>query len=937
VIAKIHETCEKAPGKTPEEIAMNYIKANQFRLGIRGLCEQTLKHYFSYDGGVLKVIRFRQYHSGVPVDENEIVITLNNRNEIVNLSNQVIPLPESLNWDSKLENTDAINIATKAFNPKSEISIQKVDRIFHEHNGAFYAAYKISLTTNWPQGSWAYYLNARTGVEIERKSLDFHFQASTTIGTGFVYDPDPVSMARSTYAAPLSHNNDATNPTLDALRRSVTFEVGNNFAPALNRLRGRYAYNVLNTCETSSNQWSFNRSESCFESVMAYYHITQSMMEYEALGGAQPNLITENPWAAKFQVFHNPGNLLSAAIYSSSTGVLNFNTYENNDGKTMDTAEDAAVIVHELGHGVNNWMTGNQPSENEGLGEGFADYWSQSYCRNKKIWKEFEPQYHRCSNWFMFTDELADNLDRTTDVPQNYDQISSLIEIHQKGQIFSKALMRIYDDIGKAKTDYIALRGMAMTEGGDGQINAVKYIYQAATLSNQASGYITNSDLCIIYNHFSTIYGPDFDVTPSAGAGDYFIRDTEDDKGQEPNPDNGPMWLSPDIWVRSGDDDGETIRESENPVYGDNNYIYVRVRSRGCAPVTDAQLHVYFSKASSSLSWPTNWINYYINTTFGPKLAGDEVNGSPVILPNNLKAGEEIIVKIPWTNLPNPAQFPYDKHHFCLLARIESVQDPMAVPETSNTGDNTRKNNNIGWKNITILGGSNVVIAGVINIKQADSPAAQNSVVITNPGLPGTVPCTDQGVVRVDLKGGLKTVWDNGGNKGEHIVLQNDGKIQLTMANAVIGDLSMSANALYYLELQYTPDSGAKSCVIDLAQTNGEGKVVGGERFIYEPQGTGGAERSQFQYAAATPRQVKVFPTIIQEWLYVELPFIEPVPSTIRIMLIDSKGQLWLEQESTLSAGVPMAVQVAALPAGIYWVKIVDEQTTWQSTKVIKY
>jgi hypothetical protein len=259
----------------------------------------------------------------------------------------------------------------------------------------------------------------------------------------------------------------------------------------------------------------------------------------------------------------------------------------------------------------------------------------------------------------------------------------------------------------------------------------------------------------------------------------------------------------------------------------------------------------------------------------------------------------------------------------------------MLVTETSNTSDNARNNNNIGWKNLSILGGSNVVIAGVINIKQADMPASQNTVVISNPGLPGTVPCTGQGAVRIDLKAGLKTIWDNGGNKGEHLSLQNDGKIQLTMDNASIGDLSMPGNALYSLEVQYEPNEGARNCIIDLAQTNGEGKVIGGERFIYEPAAAEGAERNQLLGTSAV-KEISVFPTIANDWLYVDFPDIEVGSEVVSILVIDAQGQLRLQQKTAISTNAPVPIHIASLPAGIFWVQIVGGETSWRPVKIIR-
>ena len=119
------------------------------------------------------------------------------------------------------------------------------------------------------------------------------------------------------------------------------------------------------------------------------------------------------------------------------------------------------------------------------------------------------------------------------------------------------------------------------------------------------------------------------------------MKDTPADTGIEPNPDTGPMWVTEDIWVRTTPDPAYqptpfpeaspswTPLPNENPEYRDPkysvpNYVYVRVRNRGTAASTGTErLRLYFAKASTGLSWPTQWVDYVSGTP--PKLYGEEV------------------------------------------------------------------------------------------------------------------------------------------------------------------------------------------------------------------------------------------------------------------------------------------------------------------------
>lgn len=189
---------------------------------------------------------------------------------------------------------------------------------------------------------------------------------------------------------------------------------------------------------------------------------------------------------------------------------------------------------------------------------------------------------------------------------------------------------------------------------------------------------------------------------------DLYIADSHQDIGNEPNTMSTSYYRSPEIWVRNTQDmigsDGRYMQEDnpsrhQNPEAGQTNYIYVRIRNIGCeqTSATDVNLRVYFSKASTGLSWPTNWVNYMI----GSVTYGDEITTTPLAIPS-LDPGEQYVAEIPWFP-PDPSSFGETQSHICLLGRLESTVDPMAFTETNSVSANTRNNNNIAWKNVTVV------------------------------------------------------------------------------------------------------------------------------------------------------------------------------------------------------------------------------------------
>ena len=183
---------------------------------------------------------------------------------------------------------------------------------------------------------------------------------------------------------------------------------------------------------------------------------------------------------------------------------------------------------------------------------------------------------------------------------------------------------------------------------------------------------------------------------------DLFMKDIPHDFGVEPDPDNGPMWISDDIWVRN-QQDGLTNQTNQNPEYNSNpaidDYVYVRIRNKSCVPsLGTEQLKLYWAKAATALSWPANWNGTTISCTNSagqpttPQV-GNQI-GTGVTIPI-IQAGSETILQIPW-HVPNPDDYfgcNPEPWHFCLLARIEATNDPMTFAETASVYDNAKNDN----------------------------------------------------------------------------------------------------------------------------------------------------------------------------------------------------------------------------------------------------
>lgn len=356
----------------------------------------------------------------------------------------------------------------------------------------------------------------------------------------------------------------------------------------------------------------------------------------------------------------------------------------------------------------------------------------------------------------------------------------------------------------------------------------------------------------------------------SAGI-DLYTKDKPWDMGFEPFSFEFP-WTSEDIWVRNQNDG---IEEHQNPEYyalqGNYNYVYVRVRNRGCLPsLGNEQLNLYWAKAATALSWPNHW-NGSMNVS-GNSL-GDIVGTVtlPVIQP-----GDAHIAVFQWQP-PNPANFvglssnpvffADEPHHFCLLSRIVAASDPMAVTETANVASNVLNNNNIAWKNVSVvdLNPNNItqdyILTGAsVLVGDAWGNGGVYDFEFLNPSHFVGNPITKEAEITVVLDPDLWNKWQQSGYKSNDIKILDESKhsLLITGENAVLEQLEFSNNErnLLYIRFNFlSREVGNKNeFVYNIVQRiSFENTIVGGEQFtIYKTQ------RPQFIADAGNDREIEL-------------------------------------------------------------------------------
>ncbi len=248
---------------------------------------------------------------------------------------------------------------------------------------------------------------------------------------------------------------------------------------------------------------------------------------------------------------------------------------------------------------------------------------------------------------------------------------------------------------------------------------------------------------------------------------DLMVRNSEEDDGTEPDITTEYLWRSNDIWVRN-QNDGRNVQEHQNPEYDPTNpnYVYVRVTNNSCVTSSGNDiLKLYWAKANTSLFWDDYWTgNIFIN---GVSM-GDEVAALNIPV---LEPGQEAIMEFEW-DVPNPQDYIEinpNPWHFCLLSRIESTDDPMTFPEVSTITQNVKNNNNIAWKNTTVVDiYPNLAsqIGGVVAVSNPFSTIkAFNLQFVKETNEPGQA-VYDEAEVSIEMDSILYDAWFRGGNQG---------------------------------------------------------------------------------------------------------------------------------------------------------------------------
>ncbi|MFC4820806.1 BACON domain-containing protein [Dokdonella ginsengisoli] len=381
---------------TPEAMAREFLASRHAQLGLASAESATLTRTTLREGRHFSVVRFTQMQDGLPVYGSDIAVSVKPNGQIVHVANSSVRGldPAKTSRTVSKSATDAVGIA-RQYLGLGELRLQKTRQmVFVAADGANHVVWRVNaIGKDQFTGDWEVLVDANSGEILLARDVAVYAD-----GTGKVHSPDPLSHARATYGQTgyVDGNNADTQQLTDALV-DVTLEGitqnGSNY-----QLSGPYMVcaNIESPADAAcpsqpSTDFSVTRSAMTFDAVMTYYHISTYLKYVNETLGVDAAPLNH---AGGVKVDPHGQSGADNSRYSPSGEDLSFGQ------GGVDDAQDADVIIHELGHGIHDWITGGNLSQTQGLSEGFGDYVAGAYSRDfQNQWTPADTAYNWVFSW----------------------------------------------------------------------------------------------------------------------------------------------------------------------------------------------------------------------------------------------------------------------------------------------------------------------------------------------------------------------------------------------------------------------------------------------------------------------------------------------------------------------------------------------------------
>lgn len=375
---------------------------------------------------------------------------------------------------------------------------------------------------------------------------------------------------------------------------------------------------------------------------------------------------------------------------------------------------------------------------------------------------------------------------------------------------------------------------------------AYTYARQKDVYSNGDNPYASETPTygCKAYIMFDDL---SFSNIPEVGC-DLFLSNNKMDTGKRPFDrsmfGNGKyktvLWNSFCIWARNTND-GFVNQSSENISFEgrDKVYLYAKVTNRGTKPYVydkERPMRLLFYWAPSAFAiTAADWKGIVEKDVSG---TGGVAGGTR--LEETIAPGESVVYECEWTPYPSFVLDDIrdiDDFHACFLAGLTYNKSYLSLEPEKETGIvHVSNTNKLSQKNLQFID-----LYGLDHAKVdlGHTYSGLDSCMIRLYEINDTI-AFREAEISLSLSPNLMSSWMNNGCKGKSITLQGktDRRIMLKDSDSCLDAIPLMKDNKDFVRVNFNPivssdAMSSKEYTLDLTLTDKNGKVLGGETFVF--------------------------------------------------------------------------------------------------------
>jgi len=452
------------------DIAREFLAAHVMLLRLRELLDDLREPRILEGLGGFHVL-FRQNHLGLKIHRAFVTVHMDRAGRVYLVKESVVPKRHlSDEFTFRIGQDEARSIAKRHISSAARGAVTtRVEPLWYWSTKLILPAWKVRVHRAKPRSEWIVFVDAATRRVLHRwDNLALAKRVAPTRVMARLFDPNPVVASPEWEPLRLKNGRRAKRPRRpppEAYRSVIMrgLDGSGHFTgrrASTKATRRPYRYR--------SGRFVRQSGERGFNEAMAYYHVDSAIAYVERLGYRGTRRIF--PGALEIDAHFTRED---QSYFSSEDRVLRLG-YGG-----VDDAEDAEVILHELGHAIQDFICRDfgQSPEAAAMGEGFGDYFAASFFAKKK------PAEFR--DTVMSWDGVRERgshppCARRMDAPRNYDDFKPRGDEHNNGKIWSATLWDIRNALEPKIADTIIIESHYQLDGWATMASGARAIIDAA-------------------------------------------------------------------------------------------------------------------------------------------------------------------------------------------------------------------------------------------------------------------------------------------------------------------------------------------------------------------------------------------------------------------------------------------------------------------------